>query len=261
MDDLLMRAVFWPIQFLVENPWPSYAIASALSLSLLLTRLRHRGRPGHTGDWALLCPIVIWGVYAVHEHSLVGKGADIRVDLLYLAPLLYLSLVAGLGPWIRSLRLKNPAAAPPTHATGRGWHALTWTLLIWSLLSTWYGLWHLSIRAATFAWMAGAKWGDAWPWWVWEMGRAFLEPLLSALMFAASLGVRIGRRRAHQWVVRLARAWIIWLALQVLVQTAGMIMGGGLIRGVFQVLVLTVQAGLLIFFGIVLRAFSRRAAS
>jgi hypothetical protein len=90
-----------PMRAIVARPL--LALAPALVFGAAFYELR-----GRDGAGLLLLAALFWAVYAAYEtyafHWAKTVTAPIRIDLLFLTPILYAMLAAGLLGWWRALR-------------------------------------------------------------------------------------------------------------------------------------------------------------
>lgn len=92
MDSLLqLFGVF------IQHPERS-ALVSGIFFTVWLLLWNRGGRGRTLRDLALLIPAAAWGLFAVYELAvnLLTPEADMRVDMLLIAPLLIVAMVAGI---------------------------------------------------------------------------------------------------------------------------------------------------------------------
>lgn len=117
----------------VENPAMVMVVAGAFFIAFVVFTLWGRIDPRFRGQ-SFLYASVSWGVYALWEAFLVGKGMNIRVDLFFIYPLL---LIASIIACLRSYRWKKPPAiGSKKERSGRyGW----WKWFLLFLLGVIFG--------------------------------------------------------------------------------------------------------------------------
>ena len=113
---ILYPLLFWPMSLFVENPKACAVMAVLLSLLAVVSTLfcLRAHNPIARSLWLTL-PAVLWGLFIPYENALVGKGYNIRVDLLVIAPVLYLSTFITLIRWLLFLKklVKGKMVEPP----------------------------------------------------------------------------------------------------------------------------------------------------
>jgi hypothetical protein len=75
------------LDFFIENPNPAYVIGIFFALLVFSGRL-FRG----VKTWPFGLPACLWMLYGFWEFKLIGKGPNIRVDLLLIYPLLIVAM-------------------------------------------------------------------------------------------------------------------------------------------------------------------------
>ena len=90
---------FAPIQPFVWNPTACFMMASGFGVLLLLS-FGQEQMPGRPWVWGFLVPVAAWVAFGWYEGEMRRQGMNIRIDLLFLTPLLYLVTVIGIGLWI-----------------------------------------------------------------------------------------------------------------------------------------------------------------
>ncbi len=99
MDQHMQNVLFVPIQPFIWNPTACFMVASGFGLMLLLSfsQAQMQQRPW---IWGFLIPVMAWVAYGWYEGEMRRQSINTRIDLLFLAPLLYLVTLVGVGLWI-----------------------------------------------------------------------------------------------------------------------------------------------------------------
>ncbi|MCB1385361.1 MAG: hypothetical protein KDJ80_05425 [Nitratireductor sp.] len=90
--------LFGPVRFLIRFPW----VIAVIGVALLIVGFAFR-----KGGWAVKLAAICWAAYAVWENWVQYQtpDADIRVDLLLIAPiLLVVSIMALVALFVRRKR-------------------------------------------------------------------------------------------------------------------------------------------------------------
>ncbi len=94
-EALPLQMLFWPLHFFVWNPTGCTAVALLLLCAWWFGG-RKMQRPHRTSTLVAACA---WGGLAIYEYWMHKTGANIRVDLLLIGPVIYALTVIGLLPF------------------------------------------------------------------------------------------------------------------------------------------------------------------
>lgn len=100
----IVRVISAVFSLFIANPLLAGIVAVVLGLLPLIVLTFLPAREQRPPLWHPLVLAGLWAGYAVHEASLLGKGYDIRVDMLLICPALLLTTVGLLERWIRAIR-------------------------------------------------------------------------------------------------------------------------------------------------------------
>jgi hypothetical protein len=108
-----MNIIFLPIQPFVWHPGRIAAMAGIFLLIfvlLLLSRFHTR----KLNPWPMLIPTVGWSLFALWEAHCMAREYNIRVDLLFVSPVLLFGTLAGIaGIFVRASKNVIDGKVPP----------------------------------------------------------------------------------------------------------------------------------------------------
>ncbi len=199
---LILEGLFRPFELFMGAPLFAFLIAGLL-WGLFFFGVARRKKRVPLANWAVLFPASTWALYAIYETWISGKGYSIRVDLLFIAPVLWVSLIAGLVPWFVGLRRSRVSEDKQERSTkplrvSRGIAFLGWVVAIWGALGVLYGIFYLDLTLRVLHDMSEFRWTSASFWGQWIM-----------------LVLSVGRLIVGLWVMSLkswARVLLVWLA-------------------------------------------------
>lgn len=203
-----MELLFWPMAYFI-HPTRAFWVAGFFLALLMGSGVRgmlDANRAKRIRLWPLMLPLGTWTLYGVWERSLVGKGYNIRVDLLMIYPVLVVSTVVGLVLWIRNFR--KPAedtSVPDRPRRSRVLTAVGILLMLWGGWGVWASLWIIPATVAglrdTRAWHSGYV--------VVALGEVLMRVGANGLGYLVS-GIGVLQRK------RWARVLVVWLAVTLL---------------------------------------------
>ena len=200
-----MELFYKPMVYFVGNPRPAFWIAGFFLLLLIWSMAwgaLNRSRARQARLWPLLLPLGVWAVYAAWESSLVGKGYNVRVDLLAIYPVLVVSTIVGLVLWARGFR--NGGGGVSASTCQKRSKALTAVSIVLMVVGGW-NVW--STQWVVPAMLAGLRDEK-----VWQTGYgavALLQTLDTTVV--GGLGSLLGGIGVWQFQ-RWARVLVLWIA-------------------------------------------------
>ena len=90
---------FGPVQPFIRNPGLCFLVAGGFAVLLFAGFAVRQRQDVWLREILPAFPVVVWVLYGLWEAEMRRQGANIRVDILLITPLLYLSVFAGLAPW------------------------------------------------------------------------------------------------------------------------------------------------------------------
>ena len=108
--------LYAPAQFMAGRPERALAVAACFAVAAVILRLARRRVPALADRPALLCT-ALWVFWGINEHAAKLYGWNIRVDTVFLWPILAIVTLACVGLTIASVRAavrgsETHAAAP-----------------------------------------------------------------------------------------------------------------------------------------------------
>jgi len=205
----------------VDHPFLAWVVAGSF-VCLCLGSMIQQQRGASVNPWPVLLLAGVWGGYGVYERAMFAWSktvtAPIRVDLLLIAPVLYVATACGLIAWGASWRRGQVATAHPA-----GLVLFAWFVVLWSGISFLLNLFAFHICMDIYRFIPAGELGT----WLRSVGVSVVAVAFSAAFLLG--GIRVLRR------VRGAATVLCWLAtlslIWVVVRTSFKIGGLGLLGG------------------------------
>jgi len=95
--------LYAPAQFMAGRPERALAVAACFAVAAVILRLARRRVPGLADRPAILCT-ALWVFWGINEHAAKLYGWNIRVDTVFLWPILAIVTLACVGLTLASVR-------------------------------------------------------------------------------------------------------------------------------------------------------------
>lgn len=99
MGESSANLFFAPIQPFIWNPTGCFIVASVFALLLILS-LSGSPMQKRPWMWGFVVPAGVWVAFGWYESEMRRQQTAIHIDVLFLAPLLYLVTAVGVGAWL-----------------------------------------------------------------------------------------------------------------------------------------------------------------